>query len=600
MPTRPRAFSYVRMSTDVQLKGDSLRRQLDESREYAAQRGWDLLEEDQLRDIGVSAFSGANVSGGALGRFLEAVRNRMVEPGSFLIVESLDRLSRQEVLKSLGVFIEIVNAGVNIVTLADGRTYTAATGFEDLIFSIVSMSRAHDESRTKSLRLSAAWSNKRKNAETRKLTAQCPGWLKLSSDKKRFEVIQKRADIVVSIFQDSTAGVGNYSITRRLNETHVPPFGRSKGWRSSSVNKILTNRAVLGEFQPHRLVDDRRVPDGDAIKDYFPAIVDEQLFYRAQDARDQRRVKGAGRKGPNVSNLFSGLATCAYCRSKMRFENKGPGPKGGTYLVCDNARRGLRCEKTAWRYDAFETSFLAFVKEVDLEQVMHGENEARQRSILEEVMTALRGEQAAIGQQMDRTYELLGMAGTAAGYVAQKLQTLEARRAAIEAELREREQERVRLGLIVSDEKQVKALIKRLQDRNPSDEVYKLRSTIAARLRSLVHTILVAPAGGVPQIQKTIDFLEHQEDAEDVLEHARQRLKDKRSGRRYFLVAFANGDVRGVYPDPDDPTRFTEQFTSSSEMGLVEEYPDHSQQIFPPRLTMEELFPEDGPGKKDD
>jgi hypothetical protein len=256
-------------------------------------------------------------------------------------------MSRQEVLKSLGVFIEIVNSGVNIITLADGRTYTAATGFEDLIFSIVSMSRAHDESRTKSIRLSAAWSNKRKNAETRKLTAQCPGWLKLSSDKKRFEVIQKRADIVVSIFQDSTAGVGNYSITRRLNETHVPPFGRSRGWRSSSVNKILANRAVLGEFQPHRLMDGRRVPDGDAIKDYFPAIIDEQLFYRAQNARDQRRVKGAGRKGPNVSNLFSGLATCAYCGSKMRFENKGPGPKGGTYLVCDSARRGLRIPRLA-------------------------------------------------------------------------------------------------------------------------------------------------------------------------------------------------------------------------------------------------------------
>ena len=220
------------------------------------------------------------------------------------------------------------------------------------------------------------------------------------------------------------------------------------------------------------------VPDGDAIKDYFPAIVDEQLFYRAQDARDQRRVKGAGRKGPNVSNLFSGLATCAYCRSKMRFENKGPGPKGGTYLVCDSARRGLRCEKTAWRYDAFEASFLAFVKEVDLEQVMHGENEARQRSILEKAMTALRGEQAAIGQQMDRTYELLGMAGTAAGYVAQKLQTLEARRAAIEAELREREQERARLGLIVSDEKQVKANDCRTATRAMTCAAYTLTRTI--------------------------------------------------------------------------------------------------------------------------
>src|SRR5215471_12071329 len=126
---------------------------------------------------------------------------------------------------------------------------------------------------------------------------------------------------------------------------------------------------------------------------------------------------------------------------------------------------------------------------------MHGENEARQRSILEKAMTALRGEQAAIGQQMDRTYELLGMAGTAAGYVAQKLQTLEDRRAAVEAELREREQERARLGLTISDGEQVKALIERLQDRNPSDETYKLRSAIAARLRSLVRVIYIAPVG---------------------------------------------------------------------------------------------------------
>jgi DNA invertase Pin-like site-specific DNA recombinase len=551
MPTRPRAFSYVRMSTDVQLKGDSLRRQLDQSREYAARQGWDLLEEDQLRDIGVSAFSGANVSGGALGQFLEAVRNRRIEPGSFLIVESLDRLSRQEILKSLGVFIEIVNAGVNIVTLADGRTYTAATGFEDLIFSIVSMSRAHDESRTKSLRLSAAWSNKRKNAESRKLTAQCPGWLKLSIDRKRFEVIQKRADTVLSIFRDSTAGVGNYSITRRLNEAHVPPFGRSRGWRSSSVNKILANRAVLGEFQPHRLVDGKRVPDGDAIKDYFPAIIDEQLFYRAQNARDHRRVKGAGRKGPNVSNLFSGLATCAYCGSKMRFENKGPGPKGGTYLVCDSARRGLRCEKTAWRYDHFEASFVAFVKEVDLERLVHREDEAGKRSSIDEAIAALRGEQETIRQRMEKAYDLLDLAGSATNFVAQKLQQLEDRRSAVEAELREREQERASLGLTVSDGKQVKALLERLQDRNPSDEAYKLRSTIAARLKSLVRSIYVAPVGGGLLTQLKLESDEPA--AGQVADEIMRRVVT----RRYFAVGLHDGSIRVIFPDQPATLRFT-------------------------------------------
>jgi Recombinase zinc beta ribbon domain len=292
------------------------------------------------------------------------------------------------------------------------------------------------------------------------------------------------------------------------------------------------------------------VPDGDAIKDYFPAIIDEQLFYRAQNARDQRRVKGAGRKGPNVSNLFAGLATCAYCASKMRFENKGPGPKGGTYLVCDSARRGLRCEKTAWRYDAFERSFLAFVKEVDLERLVHREDEANKRSSIDQAIAALRGEQAAIGQQMDRTYELLGMAGTAAGYVAQKLQTLEDRRSAVEAELREREQERARLGLTVSDGEQVKALIERLQDRSPSDEVYKLRSTIAARLRSLVRVIYIAPVGRGPLAQLNI---EPDEPGAGLVDDIRRAMVTQ----RYFAVGLHDGSVRVIFPDRDGSLRLT-------------------------------------------
>ena len=82
---KPCAYSYVRMSTERQLLGDSLRRQRDMSRQYAASQGWELLEENQLQDVGISAFSGANASGGALSRFLKAIRERKVPTGSFLI-----------------------------------------------------------------------------------------------------------------------------------------------------------------------------------------------------------------------------------------------------------------------------------------------------------------------------------------------------------------------------------------------------------------------------------------------------------------------------------------------------------------------------------
>lgn len=49
---RPKAYSYIRMSSERQLSGDSLRRQLQNSRDYAAEHGLDL--DETLRDIGVS------------------------------------------------------------------------------------------------------------------------------------------------------------------------------------------------------------------------------------------------------------------------------------------------------------------------------------------------------------------------------------------------------------------------------------------------------------------------------------------------------------------------------------------------------------------
>src|ERR1700692_2428578 len=116
---KPQAYSYLRMLTDLQLKGDSRRRQLEASRAYAEANSLELAKGAELEDIGVSAFKGANVRDGALGQFLEAVRSGAVKPGSYLIVESLDRLSREQVLTAQSLFLSIIQAGINLVTLMD-------------------------------------------------------------------------------------------------------------------------------------------------------------------------------------------------------------------------------------------------------------------------------------------------------------------------------------------------------------------------------------------------------------------------------------------------------------------------------------------------
>src|SRR5262245_887480 len=105
----PIAFSYIRFSRKKQQKGESFRRQSEFAGEVCAENAWTLDQSLTLHDLGVSAFRGANAKFGALGCFLEAVRRGRVPKGSVLIIESIDRLSRNKVGEALQLFISILN-----------------------------------------------------------------------------------------------------------------------------------------------------------------------------------------------------------------------------------------------------------------------------------------------------------------------------------------------------------------------------------------------------------------------------------------------------------------------------------------------------------
>ncbi|GHE69011.1 hypothetical protein GCM10019059_30840 [Camelimonas fluminis] len=96
---RPKAYSYLRFSTPEQAKGDSFRRQTALAQEYAVRHGLELADLT-FHDLGVSAFRGANAETGRLGDFKRAVEDELVQPGSYLLVESLDRVSRQAARKA--------------------------------------------------------------------------------------------------------------------------------------------------------------------------------------------------------------------------------------------------------------------------------------------------------------------------------------------------------------------------------------------------------------------------------------------------------------------------------------------------------------------
>ena len=571
---RPKAFSYIRMSTDAQLKGDSHRRQLETSDKYIADNGLELIE--RLSDLGVSAFRGANVEYGALGRFLQAVRDGKVEAGSYLIVEALDRISRQPTRIALQLFLELMNSGIVVVTLSNNQVYTTENyDTQQLIISIIEMSRAAEESAKKSYRVSQAWENKRSEISTKKLTRRGPGWLRLNPGQCEFEPIPERVAVIRRIFDETVSGIGAFTIARRLNDDEVPTFGKSKKWEPSSVNKIVASSAVIGEFQLHKSGSGSRSLYGPPIKGYFPLVIAHDIFYAAQASRLGRRRVGGGRKGKYVSNLFAKIVYCSYCGSRMLFEDKGGGPKGGTYFVCMSIPTGSNCVRTRWRYDHFEASFLAFVEELDLGSMFSAEADAAKRAAIEAEIASLGGQQQLLKHQRDNIFALSAARDMNVDYVSGKLRDCETQIAQTEAKVEAARNQLSSMSAAAAtyyeSRDQIKELINRVKTKSADN--YKTRAQIAARLKSLIDRIDVAVVGQGPSNKRIANFLETardeaasspelQKNAAEVLDLHRSMIGESEN-LRYFLVWFKDGTTRFVWPSADDPLQFEQRMASS-------------------------------------
>ena len=357
---------YVRWSSTEQGRGSSLERQEGDCRRYAAARGWNVV--DMIVDDGVSAFRGQNSQQGGLSKFVDDVEAGLHPSGVTLLVEKLDRLSRQNVRAVVTWVLRITELGVTICTVEDDRRYDAEN--MDMVAMIevaVKSGLGNLESQRKSDRVGAAWAAKRERlqqGDRTVMTRRAPGWLAVEGSPPAFVVIKDRAEIVRRIFEWTAAGLGKHLIARNLNLEGVAPFGRANGWHASYVQKILSSPAVLGEFQPGmKPKGGTRTTDGDPIPDYYPPIVDADLRARAlaSMAGRSRMVMGRGRR---LSNLFGGLAKCE-CGARMTFRAKGAKVRANgdvvreDYLVCDAYQRGRGCRNlNHYNYEIVERCVL--------------------------------------------------------------------------------------------------------------------------------------------------------------------------------------------------------------------------------------------------
>lgn len=306
-------YSYIRFSSKKQEQNDSVRRQVALGKAWIDAHPEHVLDEQlTLRDLGVSAFRGANLDSekGALGAFIELAKkpNSPIPKGSILMIERLDRFSRQQTRKAYRTFCELIEAGVKVLVLEPTQLIDESNidSMDTVIPLIVGLQIAYEQSREKRKRVGHAWKTKRENAEKGKpMSKRCPSWLAWDESKESFAVQPQAKKAIEYIFKRTADGCGQRQLTSELN-SKFPPVGHSGKWNGSYVQKVLSDRAVLGELQPH-IFDDNgvRAPIGTPIKAYYPRIISDELFDRAAQAKFIRRRA----KGPNSKfiNLFVGL-----------------------------------------------------------------------------------------------------------------------------------------------------------------------------------------------------------------------------------------------------------------------------------------------------
>ena len=313
-----KVFSYLRFSDPRQATGSSADRQLAYAATWAAKQGLELDASLTLKDEGLSAYHQRHVTQGALGVFLRAIEDGRIASGSVLVVEGLDRLSRAEPIQAQAQLAQIINAGITVVTASDGREYNRASLKAqpmDLVYSLLVMIRAHEESDTKSKRVKAA------------IRRQCEGWIAgsfrglirngkdpqwLQWSDQGWELIPERVSAVRRALELYQQGLGAGRAAKLMHEEGYELS--SWGVSGQQVYRLIKLPALRGAK--------RLAVDGEAymLEEYYPRILSDMEWAELQHLAGQRhRRRGAGEIPGIITGI--GLAYCGYCGTALVAQN---------------------------------------------------------------------------------------------------------------------------------------------------------------------------------------------------------------------------------------------------------------------------------------
>lgn len=315
-----RAVIYVRVSTGKQAAGElSIPDQVRQCEAYAAQNGYEVVK--VYTDAGVSARTDKRP------QFQEMISRAVApdHPFDAILVHSQSRLFRNT--KDLLVYRSLLEERqVRFVSitqdLGEGETADILTTMVGALDEYQSKETAKHVARSMIENAKQGfWNGAAAPFGFRTYAAETRG----ARIKKKIEIDPDEAETVRLIFRlyvkgDGTSGpMGVKRITTYLNAQRYVSR-RGKPFRVQFIDKILRNTAYIGEHHFNRTDSRRKTPRPreEWVLFPMPRIVEDVLFYEAQEKLDRQHPIKTAPRLVSSDVLLTALAVCEECGAPMR------------------------------------------------------------------------------------------------------------------------------------------------------------------------------------------------------------------------------------------------------------------------------------------
>lgn len=323
-----KAYAYVRYSSTVQADGDSVERQVNPLEAF--ERKFGIKIEEVFLDAGVSSFRGDNARKGQLKVILDRIEKGSITRGDYIVVESIDRITRQRLIDGVELIQSILKKGIRIYTTFDRQTYSyddPDQDFKTLMMISLIAQRANEESATKSRRRKSAWNKAKLSAavEGKPFNMLNPPYgLRFDTVSERFVIEEDEANEIRTIFSLLKV-MGVSRVIKKINES------AKRKWNNKAVQSLIKTKYPLGVLMSQRRDENRKKVFLEFVEGYYPNIIthtDYNSAVSAMTTRRSRRYYGVSTIGS--VNIFKHVVKCGKCGQSLIFE-KQKNQKGELY-----------------------------------------------------------------------------------------------------------------------------------------------------------------------------------------------------------------------------------------------------------------------------